>query len=635
MDAEGLGAVARRLLEAVSESDLAAADQAITELTMLLRPTTSDEVLAGLRNAALSAHEVTSYHRRRVGELTALHKIAVDLASVRDPDEILQAIVRAAQAVIPSADATYLLLSEPGTGWNYIKASVGLHSPDFMHVRVRDGYGMVSRIYETRAPLWTRNYVESAGFSHDSVVDRTLAEDGLRSVLGIPMIVRGVPQGVLYAANRVERSFTADEVSVLQQFADLASIAIENAEYFAGLQRAARDIGEDMSAVERAAQLHADLTKLITEGAQITDVLAPINGVLPGRLFLLDASDLVLASNSDSTLSDEVVPQIRQSQRARSAVSQATPSGFRHVVAVTTRNAYHGALVIESEEPLSDLDRRTLDRIGHVIALLTLQQQALIEAEDQVRGDFLHELLETRHELSDASQLRAHSRGVDLKRRVVAVAISVPSSRQLAARRVVSDFARSHNGVGGEHNGIVAAVLPSDAPEEIGALVHARLTRELHIPAIVCASRPVDGTTGTVCDAFIEARRCAALLRGLGSEPKAVTTHELALFSLLFTPGREHELASFLDHALGRLLAYDNDHNARLVDTIAAYFENNLNVAKTARALYVHANTVVKRLERVADLLGAEWQSEPSATRLRVALLLRSYGDGSPIWEGE
>ncbi|WP_165821207.1 helix-turn-helix domain-containing protein [Nocardioides gansuensis] len=633
--AEGLGSTAQRLLEAVGESDLEAVDRAVMELIELLRPTSSDEVLAGIRNAALRAHEATSYHRRRVGELTALHQIAVDLASVRNPDETLQAIVRAAQAVIPSADATYLLLSEPGTGWNYVKASVGLHNPDFMHVRVRDGYGMVGRIYETRAPLWTRNYTESSSFDHDSVVDRTLAEDGLRSVLGIPMIVRGVPQGVLYAANRVERSFTADEVSVLQQFADLASIAIENAESFAGLQRTAHDIGEDMTALERAAQLHADLTKLVVEGAQITDVLAPISAVLPGHLKLLDASDRVLAANGESTMSEEAFAQIRQSQRAGGAVSQPTPDGFRHVVAVATRNAYHGALVIESDQPLSDLDRRTLERAGHVVALLTLQQQALVEAENQVRGEFLHELLETRHELSDASRLRAHSRGIDLARRVVAIAISVPTQRQLGARRAMADFARLHKGVGGEHNGIVAVVLPSDDPHETATSVHARLTRELRIPALVCASRPVDGTTGAVSDAFVEARRCAALLRGLGTEPKAVTTHELALFSVLFTPGREHELTSFLDHALGRLEAYDRDHNTQLIDTISAYFDHNLNVAKTARSLFVHANTVVKRLERVADVLGDDWQAEPSATRLRVALLLRNYADGSPIWDAD
>ncbi|MFC5731567.1 MULTISPECIES: helix-turn-helix domain-containing protein [Nocardioides] len=54
-----------------------------------------------------------------------------------------------------------------------------------------------------------------------------------------------------------------------------------------------------------------------------------------------------------------------------------------------------------------------------------------------------------------------------------------------------------------------------------------------------------------------------------------------------------------------------------------------------ARSLFVHANTVVKRLERVADVLGDDWQAEPNATRFRVALLLRNYADGSPICDAD
>ena len=105
------------------------------------------------------------------------------------------------------------------------------------------------------------------------------------------------------------------------------------------------------------------------------------------------------------------------------------------------------------------------------------------------------------------------------------------------------------------------------------------------------------------------------------------------MFSLLFTPGREHELSTFIEHTLGPLRRYDENQKAQLVDTVAAYFANGINVAKTARALFVHANTVVKRLDRVADVLGDDWQDEPNATRLRVALLFHSYVDGSPVWE--
>jgi hypothetical protein len=44
-------------------------------------------------------------------------------------------------------------------------------------------------------------------------------------------------------------------------------------------------------------------------------------------------------------------------------------------------------------------------------------------------------------------------------------------------------------------------------------------------------------------------------------------------------------------------------------------------------ALYGHSNTVVKRLARVADLLGDNWQSPDRVLELHMALQLRSLAD--------
>jgi DNA-binding PucR family transcriptional regulator len=49
--------------------------------------------------------------------------------------------------------------------------------------------------------------------------------------------------------------------------------------------------------------------------------------------------------------------------------------------------------------------------------------------------------------------------------------------------------------------------------------------------------------------------------------------------------------------------------SVRLTDltaTFAAYFEEGGNVTQTARVIHVHVNTLLKRLERVTRLLGAQ-----------------------------
>jgi DNA-binding PucR family transcriptional regulator len=102
---------------------------------------------------------------------------------------------------------------------------------------------------------------------------------------------------------------------------------------------------------------------------------------------------------------------------------------------------------------------------------------------------------------------------------------------------------------------------------------------------------------------------------------------ELGVYSILVNPARSDDLATFLRVTIGPLTEHDATHGTALVDTVHAYFREGTNLARTARALYVHPNTVVKRLGRVADLLGDNWQSPDRALELHMALQLRALAD--------
>src|SRR5262249_38158705 len=132
------------------------------------------------------------------------------------------------------------------------------------------------------------------------------------------------------------------------------------------------------------------------------------------------------------------------------------------------------------------------------------------------------------------------------------------------------------------------------------------------------------------------------LLYSLGRVDAAVSADELGVYSILVNPARSDDLATFLRATIGPLSEHDAAHGTALADTVHAYFREGSNLARTARAaqvppntlartaraLYVRPNTVVKRLARVADLLGDDWQSPDRALELHMALQLRSLADG-------
>ena len=61
------------------------------------------------------------------------------------------------------------------------------------------------------------------------------------------------------------------------------------------------------------------------------------------------------------------------------------------------------------------------------------------------------------------------------------------------------------------------------------------------------------------------------------------------------------------------------------LQTIHAFFDNNLNVSETSRKLFVHRNTLVYRLEKIKKLTGLDLREFDHAITFKVALMVKKY----------
>ena len=108
--------------------------------------------------------------------------------------------------------------------------------------------------------------------------------------------------------------------------------------------------------------------------------------------------------------------------------------------------------------------------------------------------------------------------------------------------------------------------------------------------------------------AFSLASRCAAVMRAIGHTDLGATTGRYALYAMVFDTERVHELGRFVSGSIGPLLDYDRRRGTSLVATLSTYYANQANVAATARALHLHVNTLLKRLDRAGAVLGLDWR---------------------------
>ena len=93
-----------------------------------------------------------------------------------------------------------------------------------------------------------------------------------------------------------------------------------------------------------------------------------------------------------------------------------------------------------------------------------------------------------------------------------------------------------------------------------------------------------------------------------------IFSEDLGFFYFLLD--RRKEVYAYAAQMMEPVNVYDKENHGELAATLNAYFQNNENVEKTAAELYIHRNTLNKRLKKIEELLGMHF----SVTREKTIL---------------
>lgn len=598
------------LLAGASREDL---DLVVAEAEVSGAPAGQLESLRHQHALALRIHEQMARQRSREAELSALNETARDLTAIRDLDTILAAIVRRARLLL-GADMTYLSLNDEVEGASYMKVTEGALTPEFRTLRLPLGTGLLGLVAQTGEPYFTDDYQADDRFVHREYIDTAVAGEQIRAILGVPLLVDDTVIGALLAVHRRVRPFPPDEVALLTSFAAHAAVALENARLFeqAGAAVEAADeanaqLRARSEATERAAHAHDRLTDVVLHGGGVVEVAGVLAQVLDGRLAVHDDEGRSLAGDAS-----EVTPDVA------AAIAEARTSG-RCVqidgtwVAVAAAGEEHlGTLVLRTDRPLDQPERRTLERGALVVALVLLFMRSEAEAESKVRGELLVDLVSGRD--LDAARLRERARqqGADLDA-PLAIAVADTESVPQGARAAAA-LARELDGLDGVHDGKVVVLAPGE-PIQLGEQLRDRLG------AATVGVAVSSGGADRIPAAWREARQILAALLRLGRTGEVSDPAGLGLARLVLGGNGPDELDEFVTRTLGPILDYDAERDTRLVETLEAWFAAG-GGRDAAERLHVHPNTVAQRLERVGQLLGDTWRDPGRRLDVQLALMM-------------
>lgn len=635
--------------------------------------------------AALRVRALLERRRRREAELSGLYDTAGDLAGLRDLDAVLHAIVHRARNLL-GTDIAYLTMSDDAAGDVYMRVTDGSVSARFQRLRLPLGAGLGGLVAQTGTPYATANYPEDRRFHHTGEIDAGVGEEGLVAILGVPLRLGSRVIGVLYAANRSERPFAREEVSLLVSLAAHAAVAIDTARLLGETQTALSElsaasakISAHSASVERAAAAHDRMTALVLRGGGVEEVAAAVTEVLGGRLMVLDADGRTLAAvgapalpgaasdaiggltgpGSDNSMlavggrwdaevstgagpADTLGPHgtvvlpdpsiVAEALATSRADGRAVRRGGLWFAAVVAGAENLGALVWRPQHDTGHPDQQILERAALVTALLLLFRRTVAEAEGRVRGELLDDLIA--RPVRDPESLRARARrlNVDLSRPHVLVCVDDAAATSGPARqRAVSwahTFAGTHAGLAATRDGRVVLMVPGTDAGALARSVARELGRVLGRPVTAGAAGPAADPAG-LATAFKEADHCATALAALGRVGDGASTAELGFVGLLLGAVREGgdpDVTRFLRDTIGSVVDYDTRRGTTLVKTLECYFGTGGSLARAAEQLHVHVNTVTQRLDRVAQLLGADWQRPDRALEVQLALRLHRLG---------
>src|ERR1019366_627587 len=448
------------------------------------------------RTLALRVRAILDQRSRREAELSALFETAGDLAALREVDAVLRAIVHRARLLLAS-DVAYLSLNDDIVGDTYMRVVDGVNSPAMRSLRLPMGAGLGGLVAQTATPYSSARYLEDKRFNHTRPINDAVTEEGLVSILGVPLILGANVIGVLYAANRSERPFDRDHVSLLVSLAAHAAIALDNARLLSETNAALEErntastlLREHTRGIERASDAHDRFTHLVLRGGDVGDVAASVSEVLGGALWVLDTEDRTLATTASS--SDILSVDIPALTGAARTAGRAVCRDDWWAICVTAGPEPLGALLLHSDHNLNEYDQRTLERAALVTALLLLLRRSVEETESRVKGELLDDLLD--EPLRDVANLHERARrvGADLDARhtvVVARSTSGDRSRLIAA---ASFLAGQLRGLATERGGAVVLLVPLDDPSEAARKVCAELAGALSAPVTAGASATID-----------------------------------------------------------------------------------------------------------------------------------------------
>ncbi|MFU8890521.1 MAG: SpoIIE family protein phosphatase [Anaerosomatales bacterium] len=164
--------------------------------------------------------------RTRAVNLETIFRISQAVSSSLQTKVVLNRVLDVVQKIF-AADAVSLMTYDAATGLVSTEMARGMISSEMLHFEVEPGTDIPGQVFSSGEPTRADDVVPG-----DEGLAALAAEQGLHSMLSVPLLARGRSIGVLTVFSTEYGAFSHEDMGLLHTFASQAALAIDTAKLY-------------------------------------------------------------------------------------------------------------------------------------------------------------------------------------------------------------------------------------------------------------------------------------------------------------------------------------------------------------------------------------------------------------------
>ena len=575
------------------------------------------------------------------------------LTSELDLAEIVRQVLVRAIEVIPAADAGTLYLAESETGRLIVSDSVGF-GPSIFNLSLEPGEAAAGRAFVTgRGAIYPNpEAVQEAVANAKPETYREFRKASLRplkAAMAAPLMFKGRRLGSLVVDAFVgESTFTPTDLEMLEDFAQIAAIAIVNARIYDSehtkrvrlevindeITRQRDDLNKRLSALDSMSEIARQELGLPTLANRLADLTS-------SRAYILDGLARIRSAEPNQANSDHLSELLR-SERCQEALRRVERDRHRHstivggvqltISPIVSGPDLLGYVLLEATTPASpNVNEALADMAALISSTVFVRERALEEGLVRRRADLLKRLLE-----GDVPKSASSYRALPPPLRLAVGRIRTRGSEQEGQSRVDDNILR-------EARAVAEQVLRTSATPTVAAIhgesivvawsVAQRDGRFNPTEKLEAIASLVSSSTGArICFAVTEVVADPQIILQCYQEARlsadirpchktaVIDAGGLGAYRFIIGASSSRHTLEFSRRTLGKALEHDAKRNGELIGTLRSYLENRSSASLAAQALGVHVHTVQYRLSRLEELTGLSLRTSEERLTLELAL---------------